>query len=644
MHDIYISAVNVLGWVWPLESLTLISPELTSTIHDTLTAAAAFLAHPRWSPSAPPKDRFIRLEEEKHFEDLAMLLQAPTYWTRRWIVQELVLPRFVTLVFGTIHIPLAHVEFFFAALAERYPTYSQRHTLYGMPKPRWRGPASMTREMKDVKRKICELEVREYDFTKCMAARICAYRLKYQKFKRRRRGEIKLYEGLRYFHDFECSNPLDVVYSLGALVDPRERLVPDYGVEVVGLVMAVYKKLRRKVGSQRALLYAMYLIKRMEGDVEGVLERWFGDGSDGGGGGDRVVGKEKGAEPLEIDFVIRKRAVVVGHLESIDELDEGYIKGRISRDFESDGKRPYVPPPPLRPRLQSEEGRDTGLDGFSDPTAIDEMREVGGLDPAILGPLEIPRFPETQEKVGEIPSGSIPIQDEISPAGLDLGVCEEALQPFLFDDYPHDDTQSAMPSIKYHSLNFEAQMKRDFIMQDLENDVLCDAFWDQPTRGPKFWERRLKRHPLGGYYTLIPGPATPKMRDDTWEADLSHRFFTANTSRSILGRYSIYGVSEFPLSRGDEIWQIPGVEMAFVMRKDGRDEYRVVSRAYVCPTFNAVIADGKKRWCTPLYLARLKRDEVTGFSPTWDCLKCGTVLGEKRVVKLDLPFLLELCR
>lgn len=665
MDNIYISAVNVLAWVWPLESLTPTSPDLTSTINpDTLAAcAAALLAHPRWSPSAPPKDRFIRLEEEKTFNDLAMLLQAPTYWTRRWIVQELVLPRFVTLVFGTVHIPIAQVEYFFAALTENYRARRQREAHYGIPTlqaqrlPFMRREMtdeesnifiSMEREMKDVEMNMYELAVREHNFTKCMAARICAYRAEYRYFKQQRRGKIKLYEGLRYFHDFECSHPLDVVYSLAALVDPRERVVRGYDVEVIVLVTAVYKKLRSRVGRQRAFLYARYLMKRMEGDVEGVLERWFGDGDGGrgGGGGDRGVAKGKGGEALEIDLVIRKRAIVVSHLESIDELCEAVSARRVKRDFGNDLERPL---PPCRPLLGFGEGRDIALDGFPDPTAIDEMGEVKGVDPAILSLLELPQFPEGQKDAGKNPLGSIPIQDANGPAEMDTedatlldGLHLTAYAPLsvLHDDYPHDDTQSAMPSTYYDKWGFEEGYKRKQLMDDLKT-VLSDAFWDQPTRGPKFWERRLKRRVLGGYYTLIPGPATSKMRDDRWETDLSHRFFTANTPFSILGGYSICGVSEFPLLRGDEIWQIPGVEMALVVRKDGKDEYRVVSRAYICP---ATGQDMKKRLFYWLILAKLQRDEITGLVPSWDCLKCGTILGEKRVVRLDLPFLLELCR
>ena len=670
MDNIYISAVNVLAWVWPLESLVPDSFDLTSIIDpDTLaTTAAALLAHPRWSPSTPPKDRFIRLEEEKASKDLAILLQGPTYWTRRWIIQELVLPRFVTLVFGKAHIHLAHVESFFAALTS-FRARRQRYAHYGLPKrvtQRLRLRSVMTPEMEEVERNIYELESREFDFTKCMAARICAYRAEYHAFKRRHRGAIKLYEGLRYFHDFECSHPLDVVYSLAALVGPRERVLRGYSVEAVGLVTAVYKKLRSRVGRQRAFLYARYLMERMERDVEGALERWFGgregDG-DGGGAGDRGVGKGKGGGALEIDLVIRKRAVVGSHLESIDELCEAQSALRMYRDVR-DPDRPHSPFR-CRPLPNFEERRDIGLDGFPDPTAVDEMDEVSDVDPASQSLLELPRFPENQTDAGEIPSGSIPIQDVNGPAemdtedatplaGLDLTAYEDVSLSSLIEYSPDDslpldltayEDVSLYSLIEYSpddSLPFDEQYKRCCLTKDLKR-ALSDAFWDQPSRGPKFWERRLKRRGGSGHYTLIPGPATSKMRDESWATDVSHRFFTANAPCRIFGGYSIYGVSEFPLLRGDEIWQIPCVEMALVVRKDGKDEYRVVSRAYIFPTMYAATRK-RRRFLLWLFLGTLRRDEIKRVGLTWDCLHHRTILGEKRVIRLDLPFLLELCR
>ena len=84
--------------------------------------------------------------------------------------------------------------------------------------------------------------------------------------------------------------------------------------------------------------------------------------------------------------------------------------------------------------------------------------------------------------------------------------------------------------------------------------------------------------------------------------------------------------------------------MALVVRKDGKDEFRVVSRAYMFPIEYDIKTISKKILFVWLYLGNLHKDEITRDKPTWDCLKCGTMLGEKRVIRLDLPFLLELCR
>ena len=110
----------------------------------------------------------------------------------------------------------------------------------------------------------------------------------------------------------------------------------------------------------------------------------------------------------------------------------------------------------------------------------------------------------------------------------------------------------------------------------------------------------------------------------------------------MVGRDKIYGISELPIEREDEIWQIPGIEMALVLRRDG-EEYCVVSRVYLYDNWHNTHKENRPRGFLLLF-AKLDKDEISNESLTWNCLKPNTTMEEKRVIRLDLPFLLELSR
>jgi hypothetical protein len=608
MDDIYESAARVLAWVWGPKGPS--SPPRAQFNPEIIAYnSAAFLALQRWTPEANPQERFLRPDDERHLVDLRQLLVLPTYWTRRWIIQELVLPRQVTLIFGTVHIPFGHVEALFKAM-HSFRAAMEDHRYHKQLRSRWKTTARTLERYKE-ERQYYEVEVLKSDFYKCPLAKICEYRTargswgdsSLPRAERTRWNiairqlvDFRLYEGLQHFVNFDCGHPLDIVYAIMGLIRPGDQLNVEYSLAPIELIKAIYRNMTtrrpwRALRPQSAFLYARFLTRKMYKDLDAELNSCLGD-----------LSSSVPNPPLGIDLVVRRCYFVDSHLSSIKELLEAIDDRKLIRYVGGD-----KPLPPLRPVqfIRQPEYQHPSLSISPESTSVHGVNETDETD-------------ETNE-TNETDA------DDTVPAELESTLDQEAGTLTL------PDITQALDSGDY---------RQSYIRQDLDV-AMRDGFWDQPSRGPMFWERRLRRQ-RRGVYDLMPGSATPKIRDKSWHTNLEHRFFVAHSLQSVLGRCKIYGISEFPIEQGDEIWQIPGMEMALVLRNDGK-EYCVVSRAYLYDNWYTTHKDNRLRGFL-LLAEKLTKDEVTGESLSWNCLKPNTAVGEKKVIRLDLPLLLELSR
>jgi hypothetical protein len=153
------------------------------------------------------------------------------------------------------------------------------------------------------------------------------------------------------------------------------------------------------------------------------------------------------------------------------------------------------------------------------------------------------------------------------------------------------------------------------------------GFWATPGKGRKFRERMFSQGEKGVFCPLPTG-GTSKERG--WDDYVGQQFFIARPSRPYT-RFDVIGVSDFPVQRDDEIWQIPGKQIALVMRKEGEKLYRMVSLAYL-------------RIINTLSKELSSQDEITEEECIWSCLKLDTKVGWPIAIEIDYPMLLELSR
>lgn len=646
MNEIYEGAARMLGWVWGSKIPT--SPTQSQLDHETIASnSAAFLTLQRWSPESKAEEKYLTLEDEQHVVGLQELLVFPKYWTRRWIIQELVLPRKVTLIFSTVHIPLEQIVTFFRAASSYWATLKGHRYIYKQLKTKDKN------RLYEHDEAIYRLYMLEREFSKCQAAKICTFRDQRERswahilqprakitgwdLVKPRLPEFRLDEGLRHFVNFDCGHPLDVVYAIVGLVRTLDRPTMDYSLAPIDLIKLIYEKLTtRRPGaalkSQVAFLYARFLISKMYRDLDTELQNCVSSSSRSGS-----------HTPLGIDVIARRCYFVDGHISSLEKLVAAGDDGHLMRGLGDEPPRPLQPwPTSARQSVSQDLSLSISPEGVLGHT---NTSAVAGETPTPL-----PRWPSFEQPVTQDLISSISTEKEIhenttakmdeTPESIILRLEAEIRELTEMKDKVDKaaavvDAALGISDIVLSSSSGDRQEDRH---RRTLGAAMRGGFWDRPSRGPVFWERRLRGAGLG-VYELVPGSAMPKTRDDNWDTDLEHRFFIAHNSRGVLDRRKAYGVSEFPIEKGDEIWQIPGIEMALVLRNDG-NEYRVVSRAYLYDNF---YKDNKLRSIF-IFLQKLEKDEVNGETFSWNCLKPNTSFGERTVIRLDLPFLLELSR
>jgi len=514
MDQVYENAAEVIAWVWPIDS---------EYPRDAALLSATFLAQERWS-SPSTKQRLLQFDDIDNLRYLTHLLISPSCWTRRWIVQELVLAQDGVLMFYDARIRIRDVQQFFQALQQMDLELTTRQIISKT--------LALVRRIRSMNREqLRSLKGFERTFEVCQAAKICLHRVERRVWGGQSRvkslsimnaaqtmSRVLLHynptqswaDCLHQFHHFDCQHPLDVIYAIQGLVRTKDRTTVDYHLAPIALINHVLRVMassglnqNKAPNSNSRFLYASLLAKEMFRKPYRNLDEEL----------DHIFLSPDLAPELVGQLVkARLTAFITGHA-TFQELCESEV---WDRDHEI---------PPLRPRL----GEDiTSVSRFALPFA-------------------------------------------------DL-------------------------SIKH-------------------------GFWATPGIGRKFWERIFSKDEKGVFCPL-PRSATCKERG--WDDYVGQQFFIARPSHSYT-RFDVIGISDFPVRRDDEIWQIPGKQVALVMRKEGENLYRMVSLAYL-------------RIINTLSKELSSQDEITEEECIWSCLKLDTKVGRAIAIQIDYPMLLELSR
>lgn len=590
MGKIYESAAHVVCWVWRSESNN--PPEYAVT-------SAEFLALPRWglrNTKANTEERVLQLEDIESLIRLGELLVWPSYWTRRWIIQELFLPREITLMFGVVQIPLGHVERFFQAAVENFDLGRGIRMSFADLRARHKLYRHLSRD------DIESLEEVEYSLGLCGAAKVCKHRAMRRVWNKSPAststttttsasayliGKVarafsynptsQWSECLQLYHDFDCGEPLDVVYAIQTMVRTEDQLKVNYKMPGIDLIKQVLKTMAKsrgeklKLDPQHLFLFARLLAKKMFVPHE-VISHIF-----------RAPSSES-IPSFEFQLSVRLRGVIVSHI-SCHEIStkDCWYQLLIGGDKASRPLRQYSSSYPKFPSLS-----DTSQDGDFDRDWDQDIRDA---------------------------------ENELDEdADQDTNIFRD--QGFDVDDFLNNFDQYPDPE--------EFREKA----LDCAESWIKRGFWDQRSQGPVFWERHLIEKKKG-VYSPIPRTASPKHRDESWKPRPDERFFVARTCGSGIlfpfgsskHKVDIIGFSEFPIKPDDEIWQIPGMETALIMRKED-DGVRIVSPAYLF----------KRAW----FHQEAFSDAITGFKCEWSCLEIDATVGKKRMIELDFPLLLEL--
>lgn len=514
MDQVYEGAAEVIAWVWPVDS---------EYPRDAALLSATFLDQKRWS-SPLTKHRLLQLDDIDNLRHLTHLLISPSYWTRRWIVQELVLAQDGVLMFYDVRIQFRDVQQFFQALQQMDLELTTRQLISKT--------FAMTRRIRSMDREPRKsLEAIERTFEVCQAAKICLHRVERRVWGGQSRvkslsmmnavqivSRVLLHynptqswaDCLHQFHHFDCQHPLDVIYAIQGLVRTKDRTTVDYDLAPITLINQVLRVMassglnqNKAPNSNLRFLYANFLAKQMFREPYRDLD-------------------------AELDHIFLSPDVV-------PELFSQVVKARLTAFI-------------------------TGHATFQELCES----EVWDSD------------------------------HQIAP-----------LRPLPGED---------ITSISRFALPFA----------DLS---LKHGFWATPGKGRKFWERMFSKDEKGVFCPL-PRSATCKERG--WDDHVGQQFFIARPSHPYT-RFDVIGVSDFPVRPDDEIWQIPGKQVALVMRKEGENLYRVVSLAYL-------------RIINTLSKELSSQDEITEEECIWSCLKPDTKVGSAIAIQIDYPMLLELSR
>jgi hypothetical protein len=155
--------------------------------------------------------------------------------------------------------------------------------------------------------------------------------------------------------------------------------------------------------------------------------------------------------------------------------------------------------------------------------------------------------------------------------------------------------------------------------------------WDEPFPKSAFWERHLTKD-KNGVFTPSLHISSLKERDPwAWDNRADQTFFIGRMPgdhkraniKEIGADIDILGISELPIKAADEIWQIPGVDVALIMRKE-TDGYKLVSFAYLYMNPSSL---------KPLKQRALQEMESQGLNPSGVSWSSIPLLGRRESLK-----------
>lgn len=249
MADIYRAANVVLAWLQSADEST--------------DVASAFRFLPRIVAEKQYSDelsllptRFgvnVRLPKEYSFQlsqsdwRSVKALYSLRYWTRKWIVQELINARTVVLRVGNSDLSMTDFEQFCSELRkEKYRDETERH-------------------LSSASRDICDFALAS------PAALLALQRLEDSTTQRPR----LLHELVKRYDNNECSLPCDHVYALYSLVgEHRKRLRIDYAARPMQRLVAIFQFVRTFEGLEPSRLvgFAGFLVSLLQIKQEDILQ------------------------------------------------------------------------------------------------------------------------------------------------------------------------------------------------------------------------------------------------------------------------------------------------------------------------------------------------------------------------------------
>jgi hypothetical protein len=260
MGSIYAKAVHVIAWVWLQDE-----SRFPSRVAEL---AARILTHERWS-SKDFTTRGITHNGASSFELLEGTLVKPSYWSRRWIIQELVLAKDVTLMFNSISIPLSSVHQFLQKFSLEDFNLFEPFPLVIFPSTGTSADTSAFNNREGLRRMTHLLQKK---LEKSGVARLCQHRIMRSQSDR----TIQTWSAcLKRYHDWNCGDSHDILYALQALINEDAHFNADYTLSPVQLIQQAVQvvKEQEQLNPINCFLVASLLLEQMSVDLDSEILR-----------------------------------------------------------------------------------------------------------------------------------------------------------------------------------------------------------------------------------------------------------------------------------------------------------------------------------------------------------------------------------
>ena len=292
MGSIYADAVHVLAWIW------FYNKPQTSQYEAKL--GLLFLKSERWSSKEfdSLKSRDTSWEDKQQFEILNTLFVLPSYWSRRWIVQELVLAKNATLFFGSTSISLNDFHKFSRQLRHEDLSFVQALGLVATASHgfNWDLRDEFFRKTERTIGQNYRDAVENHG-----AARVCQHR---HAFAENPNSKQSWATCLTRYYDIQCGRPHDVLYAMHNLVRDELRLKVDYRllpIEVLRHALEVFQDIEQ-MDPIIILALSRHILRQMNLDPEAIISEMLSNSH------------QVKLAPFKLTVTLRLRGVVTGHV------------------------------------------------------------------------------------------------------------------------------------------------------------------------------------------------------------------------------------------------------------------------------------------------------------------------------------------